>query len=490
MGGFFHTGVGNGTARTTYAAIGQVQDGSVVYAAASGTDTYTATLAPAITAYATGMKLRIKIANANATTTPTLNVNSVGAKTIKYQGGSALAVGALAANGFYDLVYDGTDLILTNPATQPATTFGSTVTMTGAAINEAQGADIASATTTSIGAATGNSVTVTGTTTITGLGTVQAGTRRVVTFSGALTLTHNATSLILPGGVSITTVAGDKATFISLGSGNWFCLEYTRIDGRPVNQIKGTTIASATTTDIGAANGEYIDVSGTVTITGLGTIAAGVQRIVTFTGALILTHNATSLILPGGANITTAAGDSAFFVSLGSGNWKCLAFAPILGPAVRQSPLVTTSILATTGTTPAIPYDDTIPQSTEGTLILSRAITPKSTASRLVITVSVSVSFTSASSNDALALALFQDATADAIAVDYWLPVTTAVGQQRMTFRHEMAAGTTSSTTFKVHIGSHSATAWMINGSTAGAASGRKGGGISYSTIDIVEYAP
>ena len=53
-----------------------------------------------------------------------------------------------------------------------------------------------------------------------------------------------------------------------------------------------------------------------------------------------------------------------------------------------------------------------------------------------------------------------------------------------------LAAGTTSSTTFKVHIGSHSATAWMINGSTAGAASGRKGGGISYSTIDIVEYAP
>ena len=337
MGGFFHTGVGNGTARTTYAAIGQVQDGSVVYAAASGTDTYTATLAPAITAYATGMKLRIKIANANATTTPTLNVNSVGAKTIKYQGGSALAVGALAANGFYDLVYDGTDLILTNPATQPATTFGSTVTMTGAAINEAQGADIASATTTSIGAATGNSVTVTGTTTITGLGTVQAGTRRVVTFSGALTLTHNATSLILPGGVSITTVAGDKATFISLGSGNWFCLEYTRIDGRPVNQIKGTTIASATTTDIGAANGEYIDVSGTVTITALGTIAAGVQRIVTFTGALILTHNATSLILPGGANITTAAGDSAFFVSLGSGNWKCLAFVRASGLSVVRS---------------------------------------------------------------------------------------------------------------------------------------------------------
>ena len=36
-------------------------------------------------------------------------------------------------------------------------------------------------------------------------------------FSGALTLTHNATSLILPGGASITTAAGDVATWSALG---------------------------------------------------------------------------------------------------------------------------------------------------------------------------------------------------------------------------------------------------------------------------------
>jgi len=96
-------------------------------------------------------------------------------------------------------------------------------------LNEAKGADIASATTTDIGAATGNYVVVTGTTTITGLGTVQAGTRRIVKFSGVLTLTHNATSLILPGGASITTVAGDTAMFISLGSGNWICVDYEQV---------------------------------------------------------------------------------------------------------------------------------------------------------------------------------------------------------------------------------------------------------------------
>jgi hypothetical protein len=105
-----------------------------------------------------------------------------------------------------------------------------TINMIGS-INEAKGVDIASATTTDIGAATGNFVDVIGTTTITGLGTIQAGTRRIVRFTGALLLTHNATSLILPTSANITTVAGDTATFESLGSGNWVCVSYQRKDG-------------------------------------------------------------------------------------------------------------------------------------------------------------------------------------------------------------------------------------------------------------------
>lgn len=109
-----------------------------------------------------------------------------------------------------------------------------------AAINEAQGANIASATTTDIGAATGNYVKVTGTTTITGLGTIQAGTRRIVEFTGILTLTYNASSLILPGTTSITTAAGDVAMFVSLGSGNWKCANYQRANGAPVVLSRNT----------------------------------------------------------------------------------------------------------------------------------------------------------------------------------------------------------------------------------------------------------
>lgn len=105
--------------------------------------------------------------------------------------------------------------------------------LTGA-LNEAKGNDIASNTTTDIGAATGNYVNVTGTTAITGLGTIQAGTRRIVTFSGILTLTHHATSLILPSAANITTAAGDCAEFVSLGSGNWKCTKYQKADGTAI----------------------------------------------------------------------------------------------------------------------------------------------------------------------------------------------------------------------------------------------------------------
>jgi hypothetical protein len=90
---------------------------------------------------------------------------------------------------------------------------------------------IASATTTDLGSKDAASLTVSGTTTITGLGTVDAGIRKKVIFSGALTLTHNGTSLILPGAANITTVANDRAEFESLGSGNWRCNYYIRGDG-------------------------------------------------------------------------------------------------------------------------------------------------------------------------------------------------------------------------------------------------------------------
>ncbi len=102
---------------------------------------------------------------------------------------------------------------------------------------------------------------------------------------------------------------------------------------------KGADIASATTTDLGAVAGLAHDITGTTTITSFGTVDAGIWKIVKFEGALTLTHNATSLILPGAENITTANGDIAIFISEGSGNWRCVTYFPV---AINPAKLVST----------------------------------------------------------------------------------------------------------------------------------------------------
>lgn len=82
-----------------------------------------------------------------------------------------------------------------------------------------------------------------------------------------------------------------------------------------------TTLASATTVNIGGTNTTRVAITGTAAITSLGTVANRL-RILRFTGAATLTHNATRLILPGGTDIVTAAGDTALAISDGSGNWR------------------------------------------------------------------------------------------------------------------------------------------------------------------------
>ena len=78
-------------------------------------DVYVMTLVPSIVAYVVGQQFFTKITNANLTTTPTLNVNGLGAKTIKRAVGAALLAGDLPVNHHAVFRYDGTDMILMNP---------------------------------------------------------------------------------------------------------------------------------------------------------------------------------------------------------------------------------------------------------------------------------------------------------------------------------------------------------------------------------------
>jgi hypothetical protein len=106
-------------------------------------------------------------------------------------------------------------------------------------------ATIASAGTTDLSTVGSQNVTVTGTTTITAFGTAPAGTLRRLVFSGILTLTHNATSLILPQGGNVVTAVGDSLQAVSLGSGNWRVTSYQRVGVNGL--ISGVAVAASGT---------------------------------------------------------------------------------------------------------------------------------------------------------------------------------------------------------------------------------------------------
>lgn len=308
-----------------------------------------------------------------------------------------------------------------------------------------------------------------------------------------------------------------------------------------------STIASASTVNIGAANAEYLAVSGTTTITAFDSVAAGVYRVLKFDGALTLTHNATSLILPGTASITTAAGDTAGFVSLGSGNWRCQWYqrasgAPIANPASSLTgqvavanggtgastltannvllgngtsavqfvaPGTTGNLLTSNGTTwtsaaaptgklvqqvyaeysafasgsTVIPLDDTIPQNTEGTEFMSVSITPTSTSNYLLIQVNSQLSISDGTY--VMIGALFRDSVASALAANYQY-IAALDGAAPLTISHRLLAPSTSAITFKFRAGPSNAAATIRqNGNTA-----RLLGAIPKSTIVVTEIAP
>lgn len=137
--------------------------------------------------------------------------------------------------------------------TAAGATLSSTLTMSAAAINGAVRVDVASAATTAIGGAASNYVRITGTTTITGLGTVASGVYRDVVFAGALILTHSAALLLPNNGNNITTATNDRAGFVSDGSGNWTCLWYQRANGKAFAPGPGYTATNTSVTSLASS---------------------------------------------------------------------------------------------------------------------------------------------------------------------------------------------------------------------------------------------
>ena len=348
---------------------------------------YTLTYSVAPAAYYTGQRFGF-ITNFSNTGAATVNVNALGAKTIKkLVAGVAtdLSSGDFASGDYIDVVYNGTNMVWINKG--QATTVSSatdtsqgivelattTEVLTGTDTTRAvtpdalaalweKGSDIASAGTLTIGE--GEYFHVTGTTTITDIdfGTAKDGRKAILVFDGALTLTHNATTLILPGGASITTAAGDSCMVVQDNSDNVKVVWYQKADGSSVSSSGAYTLIQTLTTTSGSTASVtgisssyrelYIEVdgvsfSGSTTLTmaasnnngstygtAVAVSAASGGAAATLSGSLRLTNLQTTAnyctsipaIAPSGGG-SFAAGNS-FSAASGAGPFNAIQFAP------------------------------------------------------------------------------------------------------------------------------------------------------------------
>jgi hypothetical protein len=98
-------------------------------------------------------------------------------------------------------------------------------------------------------------------------------------------------------------MGGNKLTGLGAGTATGQTLSWEQLFAQGTE----TDVASAATCDIGLQNSNFLRITGTTTIASFGTNYRG-PRYLRFAGAVTLTNSST-LILPGGANFTTTAGD-------------------------------------------------------------------------------------------------------------------------------------------------------------------------------------
>jgi hypothetical protein len=194
---------------------------------------------------------------------------------------------------------------------------------------------------------------------------------------------------------------------------------------------------------------------------------------------VVLKHGTGNIQIQGGGDLALDDANKSVLLRRDGATFRDVVSAAAAGGVVQVVNTQTGAVA--TGTT-LVPNDDTIPQNTEGDEYMSLGITPRATGNQLIIDVVIVTAHTVTA---AVAFAsLFQDSAADALAAaatEY-----SNNGQlTSLTFRHEMAAGTTSPTTFKVRMGSANAGTTTFNG-IGGA---RKLGGVSASSITITEIA-
>lgn len=197
------------------------QGGSQIYTAGTSSGTANAqvvtTLVP-IGFTLTSGRLVAFTPIATNTTAMTLQVNGTAVTNVYKQtpsGPVALSGGEVVAGTVALVEFDGTQFELLNSVLPETGVF----------------THVTAAATVDLGAIPSHSIVIDGTTTISSFGSSANVNYPIynILFTNNLTLSYNATSLVLPGGTNVLTNGGDFMTIVYIGSGNWRVSSYTKL---------------------------------------------------------------------------------------------------------------------------------------------------------------------------------------------------------------------------------------------------------------------
>jgi hypothetical protein len=298
----------------------------------------------------------------------------------------------------------------------------------------------------------------------------------------------------LSGNVQITT-ACQGFTIVENLTTNAFTVTFTNGVGTPVTIFQGgrTVVITDSTNGPRIASREYLQsttsIQGIIQLATSAEVQTGTDANKAVTPATLQACTATTTRL-GVVSLATAAE-----TITGSDNTKAITPADLLAtlPATAYAEYNSYSSF-----TSVIPYDNTIPQNTEGTQLLTASITPKKTTNRVRILFQATFfgdgSGGALSTNKQRAIAaLFQDSIANALKAQA-ITVNEEAGSNNdiengmyndimMVFEH--SPNTTSAVTYKIRVGPDAGTIYINgdNGSLAGAVFG----GVFTATLSVQE---